>query len=129
MFCRNLFLKNENICQCVQGTGPILVTRILGNKGLNTGKNRPKPALGRRKRIQKDIPTLFCVTRKKEVFIKILQSSQENACAEVLEGLRSKSFSCEFYEIFKNIYFMDQLLMVVSLIKVLLNFVFILKVH
>ena len=72
MFCSNLFLKNENIWQCAQGTGPILVTRILGNKGLNTGKNRPKPALGRRKRIQKEIATLFCVTRKKKVFIKIL---------------------------------------------------------
>ena len=48
----------------------------------------------------------------KEEFLKILQNSQENNCAEVSEGLQiylnqtlTQVFSCEYCKFFKNNYF------------------------
>ena len=49
----------------------------------------------------------------KKVFFEILQNSQENICARAsflinLQNL-AQMFSCEFYEIFKNIFFIEHL--------------------
>ena len=48
-------------------------------------------------------PDVFC----KKLLLKILENSQENTCTEVFfyQSYRSQVFSCEFWEIFKNTYF------------------------
>ena len=49
----------------------------------------------------------------KEVFLEILQNSQENTCARV-SFLMAQLFSCEFCKIYKNIFFIAHPRMTVS---------------
>ena len=67
----------------------------------------------------------------KKVFLKTLQNSQENTCSRfsfwiimlqalgnfIKKGTPAPVFSCEFFEIFKNIYFTEHLRMTASVSK------------
>ena len=75
----------------------------------------------------------------KKVFLKIVQYSRENTCARVSFLLKLRisdfcnlikketlthGFSCEFFKMFKNIYFPDHLLMTASILNQLLALYF-----
>ena len=63
--------------------------------------------------MQKQPPEVFYEKRKK-VFLKISQISQENTCARVsffIKETLAQMFSCEFCEISKNTFFTEHLWM------------------
>ena len=80
-------------------------------------------------------PILEAATRGilvKKVFLKISQNSQENTCARISFLIKKKKalaqvFSCEFYEIFKNIFFREHLRTTASTIYHIVHSFFVLS--